>query len=201
MSYHKYNVGKKFEYNAICDSCGLKFKASELRPRWDGLMVCKDDWEIRHPLDFYRTRNDAHKLPWVRTNSPADPQLTWTSTVANLSITNLDSETGTINNVGNYYADALLGKTRAVITVSFAKPSASDATIQVDSPDPISTTTSTGMTWTMPTVPGSAGSATVVDGRGNFVAKATVAAGNSTVTFGNWTKHRGNLLISALYGT
>jgi hypothetical protein len=51
------------DVNAICDSCGFKFKLSQLRKRWDGLMVCKTDWEPRHP-------QDTIKLPQER---PAPP--------------------------------------------------------------------------------------------------------------------------------
>jgi hypothetical protein len=36
----------------ICDQCGRKYKESELRLRWDGLMVCTGDWEPRQPQDF-----------------------------------------------------------------------------------------------------------------------------------------------------
>jgi len=60
-------VTPSFDYNAICDSCGLQYKASQLKKRWDGLMVCKDDWEQRHISDFYYTRNDTHILPYIRT--------------------------------------------------------------------------------------------------------------------------------------
>lgn len=59
-------VTHSYEYNAICDVCGFKFKASQLRKRWDGFMVCSADFEHRHPMDFYRVRDDNHPLPWVR---------------------------------------------------------------------------------------------------------------------------------------
>lgn len=59
-----------FGYNAICDVCGFKFKASMLSKRWDGLMVCRHDYEMRHPMDFYTTRNDTHLLPWTRPEPP-----------------------------------------------------------------------------------------------------------------------------------
>lgn len=52
-------------YNTICQVCGWKFKASELRKRWDGLWVCQEDWETRHPMDFYRTIPDQKALPYV----------------------------------------------------------------------------------------------------------------------------------------
>lgn len=57
---------RSYEYNAICDVCGFKKKASQLRKRWDGFMVCEADFELRQPLDFYTTRNDTHLLPWTR---------------------------------------------------------------------------------------------------------------------------------------
>lgn len=64
-------VTGSYDYNAICDVCGFKKKASELRLRWDGMRVCKEDWEMRHVADFYQTRNDVHKLPFTRPDSDA----------------------------------------------------------------------------------------------------------------------------------
>lgn len=54
------------KWNALCDVCGFKFKSSDLRKRWDGLMVCDDDWETRHPQDFIRAITDEYPLPWTR---------------------------------------------------------------------------------------------------------------------------------------
>ena len=53
-------------WNALCDSCGRKFKASSLRQRWDGLMVCKEDYEVRHPQDFLRVQEEKISVPWAR---------------------------------------------------------------------------------------------------------------------------------------
>lgn len=39
------------DWNVLCDVCGFQFKASEVRKRWDGLMVCRADWETQHPQD------------------------------------------------------------------------------------------------------------------------------------------------------
>lgn len=69
----------KYDYNALCDVCGFKKKASELIKRWDGLMVCEEDWEPRNILDFFRTRNDAHQLPFTRPEDAGG--LTWTPTI------------------------------------------------------------------------------------------------------------------------
>lgn len=57
------------EWNALCDECGFKFKAQQLKRRWDGLMVCSDCWEIRHPQEMIRPIPDQTKLPWTRPDS------------------------------------------------------------------------------------------------------------------------------------
>lgn len=54
------------DWNAICDICAQKYKASQLKKRWDGLMVCSHDWESRHPQDFLRAVQDRQVVPWSR---------------------------------------------------------------------------------------------------------------------------------------
>ena len=46
------------DHNVICDVCSRKIKMSEAKLRWDGFLVCKDDFEMRHPQDFIRSRQD-----------------------------------------------------------------------------------------------------------------------------------------------
>lgn len=53
-------------WNAICDVCGQKFKAEQLTKRWDGLMVCQEDWEMRHPQDLIRPIKERNEVPWTR---------------------------------------------------------------------------------------------------------------------------------------
>ena len=53
-------------YNALCDSCGRKFKALDLRKRWDGLMVCTEDYETRHEQDFLRVQRERISVPYSR---------------------------------------------------------------------------------------------------------------------------------------
>ncbi len=60
------------DYNAICDSCGRKFKASSLLKRWDGLFVCKDDYEIRHPQLSLRISGDKQTVPIPRPDQVVD---------------------------------------------------------------------------------------------------------------------------------
>ena len=54
------------DWNALCDVCGFKFKASELKRRWDGYMVCDADYEQRHPQDLIRLKPDRQAVPWAR---------------------------------------------------------------------------------------------------------------------------------------
>jgi len=62
---------KPGSWNAICDLCGFKFKAEELKLRWDGARVCKDDFELRHPADFIKIPSEQAVPPWTRPE-PAD---------------------------------------------------------------------------------------------------------------------------------
>ena len=41
-----------------CAVCGMDIYASESKTRWDGVIVCPEDWEPRHPQDFVRARKD-----------------------------------------------------------------------------------------------------------------------------------------------
>lgn len=59
---------KSGQWNAVCDVCGFDFKNTQLQRRWDGLMVCKDDWEVRHPQELIRPVTDQQSPPWTRPN-------------------------------------------------------------------------------------------------------------------------------------
>lgn len=54
------------DWKAVCDVCGREYKASSLKHRWDGFMVCRDDWEPRHPQDFVRGTADVQAPAWTR---------------------------------------------------------------------------------------------------------------------------------------
>ena len=60
------SVGGPGVHSVICDVCGLKYKNHELSRRWDGAMVCKWDWEPRHPQEFVRAKKDNVVLPFIR---------------------------------------------------------------------------------------------------------------------------------------
>lgn len=54
------------DWNALCDVCGFKYKASELRRRWDGYMVCPADYEERQPQDLIRIPPERQTPAWAR---------------------------------------------------------------------------------------------------------------------------------------
>lgn len=65
MSYFK--LGDR---NAICYVCGFERKSSEMLLRWDGVYVCKDDWEMRHPQDFVRGVPEEQAPEWTQPEQP-----------------------------------------------------------------------------------------------------------------------------------
>lgn len=87
------NYYKPGDWNAICDRCGFKFKASELKLEWTGLRVCEHDFELRHPQDFLRARVDKINVPWVRKEPPEGVAAASTSTSEALGMQYLGENT------------------------------------------------------------------------------------------------------------
>lgn len=58
------------DWNARCDQCYLKCKASEMFLRWDNARVCWRCMEIRNPQDFVRGVPDKMAPPWTRPTPP-----------------------------------------------------------------------------------------------------------------------------------
>lgn len=92
-------------WNALCDSCGRKFKANQLQKRWDGLMVCQEDWEQRHPQDLLRVQREQISVPWARPYPAEDtyiPENLWYNQADALGV----NET-VVKNITKYVGDAL----------------------------------------------------------------------------------------------
>jgi hypothetical protein len=53
------------DWNAICQRCGFKHKASMMKLEWDGLRVCQECFELRHPADLIQVREDNPATPWA----------------------------------------------------------------------------------------------------------------------------------------
>lgn len=66
MSYENRLYYKPGRWNVHCDVCGFKFKSDEVTKRWDGLYVCKEDYEIDHPQKYLRVAEDRQTVPYVR---------------------------------------------------------------------------------------------------------------------------------------
>lgn len=72
MSRNYYTSG---DWNITCDVCSKKIKASTSKKRWDGFIVCADDYETRHPQDFVKAKTDKITVPFTR----PIPTLTFTA--------------------------------------------------------------------------------------------------------------------------
>lgn len=63
------NYYKQGEWNVFCMVCNRKIKSGQMLRRWDGLLVCPDDYENRHPMDFLRARNERISVPFTSDTS------------------------------------------------------------------------------------------------------------------------------------
>lgn len=68
------------QWNVICQRCGFKYKARQLRQEWTGLRVCSGTgtngcWEPRHPQDGVIGKADKQAPPWA-SPEPADVDAT-----------------------------------------------------------------------------------------------------------------------------
>ena len=57
-------------WNARCDQCGLKWKASYLKKQWNNLMCCPICWEPRNQQDYLKGMPDRPAPPWTRPDPP-----------------------------------------------------------------------------------------------------------------------------------
>jgi hypothetical protein len=58
------------EWKVICDVCGFEFPSGSVRKRWDGLIVCDDDWESRHPQTLYNYKHHTSVPDPIRAEPP-----------------------------------------------------------------------------------------------------------------------------------
>jgi hypothetical protein len=92
---------KRGSWNVICDRCGFKYKAEDLRMEWDGLMVCAEKcWEPRQPQDFLRGIADPIAPPWTR----AQGQFTYTASAQTLPLPGVYGSALTLPGVAGSYA-------------------------------------------------------------------------------------------------
>lgn len=53
-------------WNAVCDQCGRGFKNYNLYKEWDGLRVCAECLDPRHPQELQRPMPDPRPAAWTR---------------------------------------------------------------------------------------------------------------------------------------
>lgn len=87
------NYYVKGDWNALCQRCGFKYKASALKEEWTGLRVCTHCWSPRHPQDFVRGREDDQSVPWA---SPEPVDVFVASGQGDVLLTEADTGAGTV---------------------------------------------------------------------------------------------------------
>lgn len=92
MGTNYYSSGS---WNCTCDRCGEKKKAHEVQQEWTGFIVCGDCYEVRHPQDFVRAKQDKISVPFTR----PIPPLTFTNVSYIIDYVNSDWV------VGNYFEE------------------------------------------------------------------------------------------------
>ena len=71
---HQYIPG---DFYQICDECGRKMRSSQTKLRWDGMIVCPADWEVRHPQELlHAAPTDKQAVRWARPR-PATQTVTY----------------------------------------------------------------------------------------------------------------------------
>lgn len=83
----------------ICDRCGAKTRASMTFRTWDGLYVCRDDWETRHPQDFVRGRRDDQNVPNPRPE-PSDTIIGPLTTALSVAAAAADTTLSVVSSTG-----------------------------------------------------------------------------------------------------
>lgn len=60
------NYYKQGTWNIVCYVCGKKYKADEVKRRWDDVYVCKKDYERRHDQELLRVEPEHNNVSFVR---------------------------------------------------------------------------------------------------------------------------------------
>jgi len=76
-----------------CDRCGFDYYHTEVREEWNGLVVCRECYEPRHPQDFVRGKRDKIVGDWPLRPCPPDVEVGDLDTV----FTTFTRTTGTID--------------------------------------------------------------------------------------------------------
>ena len=79
----------KGDYWMVCDRCGFNYRKSNMRETWDGLWVCEDDWEPRHPQLSVKAKQDDQRVPVARPDRSCVLGSTTVGTTASVDATSI----------------------------------------------------------------------------------------------------------------
>ena len=72
---------KKGSHWVICDRTGMAIRAEDAKEEWTGSVVAKEEWEPRHPQDYYRAREDDQSPKGLvrteATDNETEPYFDW----------------------------------------------------------------------------------------------------------------------------
>ena len=74
------------DWNVITDCCGMTRKFSQCVRQWDGLVVCPEHHDPRHPLDFVKSTHDDQRVPIARPQLSPENATYITGTVGTTSV-------------------------------------------------------------------------------------------------------------------
>ena len=91
------------DYYFVCDVCGLDYRRSDMRERWDKAWVCEADWEPRNPQDYITGISENVRVPVARPVPPTNNMITsWGESDSYETFTSSDQDiTSAINTAGN----------------------------------------------------------------------------------------------------
>ena len=53
---------KQGQHKFTCDVCGFEYYSEDKKKRWDGLIVCPEDYEVDHPQKYIRVSPDGQPV-------------------------------------------------------------------------------------------------------------------------------------------
>ena len=123
------NYYKHGDYNVICDRCGGKYKRSQVKEEWNGLLTClRGCWEPRHPQDFVKSKADRQSVPNPRPDKSSVLGTTTLSSGASEGATTITLTS--VSNVSKYDSIGITMNDGVIFwTFATADPSDNDVTI------------------------------------------------------------------------
>jgi len=72
MEHNKRGWSWPGNWKVVCDVCQMQYPSSQVKRRWDGLIVCSKDWETRHPQTLYNYKSHISTPDFIRPEPDED---------------------------------------------------------------------------------------------------------------------------------